>query len=109
MDDSGRLFLVEPPLASTHILQPEPCRPVTPHLVVDEHFCMSLAGRMALPVAAVSIYRTPRPVLVVERFDRVVVNGGRRTRSGSSFGRRPRLSLSYCSSKSARLLRSASR
>lgn len=73
LDDGGRLFLVEPPLASTHILKPEPDRRVTPHLVVNEHFCMSLARRMKLPVAEVSIYRTPRPVLVVGRFDRVVV------------------------------------
>ena len=71
--EGSRMFLVEPPLASTHILKPEPDRAVTPHLVVNEHFCMSLAKRMGLPVAAVSIYRTPRPVLVVERFDRVVV------------------------------------
>ena len=71
--EGGRMSLVEPPLASTHILKPEPDRAVTPHLVVNEHFCMSLAKRMGLPVAAVSIYRTPRPVLVVERFDRVVV------------------------------------
>jgi len=67
------MFLVEPPLASTHILKPEPGRTVTPHLVVNEHFCMSLAKRMGLPAAAVSIYRTPKPVLVVGRFDRVVV------------------------------------
>jgi serine/threonine-protein kinase HipA len=73
--DGGRLFLVEPPLASTHILKPDPARPVTPHLVVNEHFCMSLARRMKLPVAEVDIYRTPRPVLVVRRFDRVVVPG----------------------------------
>ena len=73
LDDGGRLFLVEPPLASTHILKPDPARQVTPHLVVNEHFCMSLARRMKLPVAEVSIYRTPRPVLVVRRFDRVVV------------------------------------
>src|SRR5690606_24697320 len=33
----------------------------------------SLAHRMKLPVAEVSIYRTPRPVLVVRRFDREVV------------------------------------
>ena len=72
-EDGGRMFLVEPPLASTHILKPEPGRTVTPHLVVNEHFCMSLAKRMGLPVAPVSIYRTPRPVLVVSRFDRVVV------------------------------------
>ena len=73
--DGGRLFLVEPPLASTHILKPDPARQVTPHLVVNEHYCMSLARRMKLPVADVSIHRTPRPVLVVRRFDRVVVNG----------------------------------
>jgi serine/threonine-protein kinase HipA len=73
LDQGGRMFLVEPPLASTHILKPEPGRAVTPHLVVNEHFCMSLAKRMGLPVAEVSIYRTPRPVLVVSRFDRVVL------------------------------------
>ena len=75
LNDGGRLFLVEPPLASTHILKPDPGREVTPHLVVNEHYCMSLARRMKLPVAEVDIYRTPRPVLVVRRFDRVVVPG----------------------------------
>jgi serine/threonine-protein kinase HipA len=75
LGDGGRLFLVEPPLASTHILKPDPARQVTPHLVVNEHFCMSLARRMKLPVAEAGIYRTPRPVLVVRRFDRVVVPG----------------------------------
>ncbi|MEP7298832.1 MAG: HipA domain-containing protein [Burkholderiales bacterium] len=74
--EGGLMFLVEPPLASTHILKPEPGRAVTPHLVVNEHFCMSLAKRMGLPVAEVSIYRTPRPVLVVSRFDRLVLNEG---------------------------------
>jgi serine/threonine-protein kinase HipA len=73
LEDGGRMYLVEPPLASTHILKPEPDRTVTPHLVVNEHFCMSLAKRMGLPAAEVSIYRTPRPVLVVHRFDRVVL------------------------------------
>ena len=76
LEDGGRMFLVEPPLASTHILKPEPGRTVTPHLVVNEHFCMSLAKRMGLPVAEVSLYRTPRPVLVVSRFDRLVLNEG---------------------------------
>jgi serine/threonine-protein kinase HipA len=74
LDEGGRMFLVEPPLATTHILKPEPDRKATPHLVVNEHFCMSLAKRMGLPVADVSIYRTPRPVLVVTRFDRVVLD-----------------------------------
>lgn len=75
LHEGGRLFLVEPPLASTHILKPEPGLAATPQLVVNEHFCMSLAKRMGLPVADVSIYRTPRPVLVVRRFDRVVLTG----------------------------------
>ena len=73
LEEGGRLYLVEPPLASTHILKPEPARAATPHLVVNEHFCMSLAKRMGLPAADVSIYRTPRPVLVVRRFDRAVM------------------------------------
>jgi serine/threonine-protein kinase HipA len=71
----GRMFLVEPPLASTHILKPQPDRADTPHLVVNEHYCMSLARRMGMPAAEVSILRTPRPLLVVKRFDRVAVNG----------------------------------
>jgi serine/threonine-protein kinase HipA len=71
LDDGGRLFLVEPPLASTHILKPGPGRDLTPHLVVNEHYCMTLARRMKLPAADVGIYRTPRPVLVIRRFDRV--------------------------------------
>jgi serine/threonine-protein kinase HipA len=75
LDQGGRMYLVDPPLASTHILKPEPGRISTPHLVVNEHFCMSLARRIGMPTAEVSIYRTPRPVLVVRRFDRAVVQG----------------------------------
>jgi serine/threonine-protein kinase HipA len=75
LDEGGRMFLVEPPLASTHILKPEPGRELTPYLVVNEHYCMTLARRMKLPVADVTIYRTPRPVLLVRRFDRVVQPG----------------------------------
>jgi serine/threonine-protein kinase HipA len=71
------MYLVEPPLASTHILKPDPQREATPHLVVNEHFCMSLARRMGLPAAEVEIYRTPRPVLLVRRFDREVQGGPR--------------------------------
>ena len=73
LDEGGRLFLVEPPLASTHILKPEPGRELTPHLVVNEHYCMRLAQRMKLPAADVAIYRTPRPALLVRRFDRAVL------------------------------------
>lgn len=73
--DGGRLFLVDGQrLASTHILKPDIGNPHTPHLAVNEHFCMSLARRMGLPVAEVGLLRTPRPVLVVRRFDRVAEN-----------------------------------
>lgn len=69
----GKLFLVDgQPLASTHILKPDTSNPRTPHLAVNEHFCMSLARRMDLPTAEVGLLRTPRPVLVVRRFDREV-------------------------------------
>lgn len=75
--EGGRLFLVDgPQLASTHILKPDTGNLQTPHLAINEHFCMSLARRMGLPAAPVGLLRTPRPVLVVRRFDRVVEEGG---------------------------------
>lgn len=77
LPEGGRLFLVDGQrLASTHILKPDTGNPQTPHLAVNEHFCMSLARRMGLPAAEVGLLRTPRPVLVVRRFDREVENAG---------------------------------
>ncbi len=73
--DCGRLVLPDWPLASTHLLKPQPDEPGVPHMVVNEHFCMRLAHVLGLPVAEVSLLRTPRPVLVVQRFDRVVHRG----------------------------------
>ena len=76
LDRGGRLFLVEgPALASTHILKPDLGHPKLPHLAVNEHFCMTLAGLIGLPVADVQLLRTPRPVLVVRRFDRIAREG----------------------------------
>ncbi|WP_426340355.1 HipA domain-containing protein [Pseudoduganella sp. S-14] len=68
------MFLPDFPLASTHILKPEPADARLPHMVANEHFCMTLARRIGLPAASVSIFRTPRPVLAIERFDRVAHN-----------------------------------
>ncbi len=77
LQEGGRLFLVDgQPLASTHILKPDTANPQTPHLAVNEHYCMSLARRIGLPAAEVGLLRTPRPVLVVRRFDREVENVG---------------------------------
>jgi serine/threonine-protein kinase HipA len=76
-EQGGRLFLVEGPrLASTHILKPDLGHPKLPHLAVNEHFCMTLARRIGLPAADVHLLRTPRPVLVVRRFDRIVQKQG---------------------------------
>ncbi|MCA8094978.1 HipA domain-containing protein [Burkholderia anthina] len=41
-------------------------------MVANEHFCMTLAARMGLPVAHVGIRRIPEPILLIERFDRLV-------------------------------------
>jgi serine/threonine-protein kinase HipA len=77
--DGERMYLVEGELASTHILKPEPVSQRLSMLVANEHFGMSLAGRLGLGVAPVSILRVPHPVLVVERFDRLrVANGVRK-------------------------------
>lgn len=74
-----KLFLSNDRYASTHILKPEPLDERMAGLVVNEHFCMQLAGHMKLPAAKVAIQRLPAPVLVVERFDRKrIVNGVRR-------------------------------
>lgn len=52
----------------TEVLQAN--EPGVPHRVTKEHFCMSLARALGLPVAEVSLLRTPPPVPVVHRFDR---------------------------------------
>ena len=40
-------------------------------MVANEHFCMTLAARMGLPVAPVEIRRI-QAILLIERFDRIV-------------------------------------
>jgi serine/threonine-protein kinase HipA len=70
LDPDAAMWLPEPPLASTYILKPQPRTDRTPHLVVNEHYCMRLAASYTDAVAHVSVMRLPTPVLVVERFDR---------------------------------------
>ena len=70
--EGERLALADGPLSSTHILKPESRSPVTPCMVANEHFCMTLASRMGLPAAPVSIRRIPEPILLIGRFDRIV-------------------------------------
>jgi serine/threonine-protein kinase HipA len=77
LDQGGRMFLVDGPrLASTHLLKPDLGQESLPHLAVNEHFCMTLAQGIGLPAAEAQLLRTPRPVLVVRRFDRSVQGQG---------------------------------
>ena len=77
LSERGRMFLIDGPrLASTHLLKPDLGQPRLPHLAINEHFCMRLAQRIGLPVADVDLLRTPRPVLVVRRFDRIAQGQG---------------------------------
>ncbi|GAB2902241.1 HipA domain-containing protein [Paraburkholderia jirisanensis] len=70
--EGEHLSLVDGALSSTHILKPEALNARTPFMVANEHFCMTLAARIGLPVAPVSIRRIPAPILLIERFDRDV-------------------------------------
>ena len=70
--EGEQLSLADGSLASTHILKPDSRNPVTPYMVANEHFCMTLAARMELSIAPVAIRRIPEPILLIERFDRQV-------------------------------------
>ena len=71
-EPGGGLFLVEGALASTHILKPVPKPEVLKHMVINEYFCMILAKQAGLDAANVELLRVPDPVLLIERFDRVM-------------------------------------
>ncbi|ACC70257.1 HipA domain-containing protein [Paraburkholderia phymatum] len=71
--EGDRIALADGPLSSTHILKPESRSPVTPCMVANEHYCMTLASRMGLQTAPVAIRRIPEPILLIQRFDRSVV------------------------------------
>lgn len=70
--EGDQISLADGSLASTHILKPESQNPNTPHMVANEHYCMTLAAALGLTVAPVSLRRIPEPILLVERFDRLV-------------------------------------
>jgi serine/threonine-protein kinase HipA len=71
MVEGERICLVDGTLSSTHILKPESRSANSPFLVANEHYCMTLAKTIGLPVAPVEIRRIPEPILLIERFDRV--------------------------------------
>lgn len=69
--DQGQLWEPVGQAASTHILKPDHASVEDyPHSVVNEWFCMRLAGACGLPVPEVEVLRVPEPVYLVRRFDR---------------------------------------
>lgn len=71
--EGNQISLADGSLASTHILKPESQNRNTPHMVANEHYCMTLASALGLIVAPVSLRRIPEPILLIERFDRQLV------------------------------------
>lgn len=72
----GQCWLPENGAASTHILKPA-IKPEWefPDAVWNEAFCLTLAAKCGLNVAAARVLELPEPVLLVERFDRRVERG----------------------------------
>jgi serine/threonine-protein kinase HipA len=68
--NQDKMYFVEHPLASTHILKPPPKNPELSTVVANEYYCMNLAQRVGLDSARTYIRRIPEPVLYIERFDR---------------------------------------
>ncbi|MBV0882034.1 HipA N-terminal domain-containing protein [Noviherbaspirillum sp. L7-7A] len=72
--EDGQWFLVEDPrLASTLIAKPEPVASFMAGMITNEFICMRLAAALKLPVANVHLRHVPEAMLVIERFDRVVM------------------------------------
>ena len=60
---------------STHILKPNHPDPDYPDSVINEYFCMKLAGRLGLFVPEVERRYVPEPIYLIRRFDREWSNG----------------------------------
>ena len=72
--EDGQWFLVEDPrMASTLIVKPEPIARFMAGMTTNEFMCMRLAAALKLPVAKVRLRHVPEPILVIERFDRLVL------------------------------------
>lgn len=72
-ENDSQWFLVEDPrLASTLIVKPEPIANFMAGMTTNEFMCMRLAAALKLPVAKVHLRHVPEPVLLIERFDRMV-------------------------------------
>jgi serine/threonine-protein kinase HipA len=71
--DDGHWFLVDGrSIASTHILKPDPIRLQLQHMTSNELACMRLAKAVGLPTAEIKIEWIPEPIVLIERFDRLM-------------------------------------
>lgn len=73
--DDGKLYEPIGKTVSTHILKPNHPGEDYPDSVINEYFCMKLAERIGLNAPEVKILRTPSPVYLIKRFDRVNKDG----------------------------------
>ncbi len=71
--EGERVLIARGTLPTTHIVRPE--IPGVEGSVANQAFCMALAARVGLPVPRSWVRPGPRPVYVVERFDREVGAG----------------------------------
>jgi serine/threonine-protein kinase HipA len=74
----GELWLPEGEAVSTHILKPalQPQK-LFPDSVLNEAFCLRLAGELGIPAARAVVLVEPERVLLIERYDRIAA--GERT------------------------------
>ncbi len=72
----GALWLPMQGAPSTHILKPS-LQPAAefPHSVLNEAFCLRLAGALGLAVPDTVVLRDPEPLLLIARYDRVAEGG----------------------------------
>lgn len=72
----NRFFLPSGASASSHILKPDNARPEHyPFCPANEHFVMSLARAIGIPVPATRLLHLPEPVYVIDRYDRALRGG----------------------------------
>lgn len=72
--DGHQLHLPRGSAPSSHILKPG--SPDFPHMPINEDFCMRLAEAARLPVPKCEILRKRGAIYLVQRYDRVVNEGG---------------------------------
>lgn len=80
MDKNGQLFDPVGSQLSSHILKPDALSDRYPASAVNEWFCARVAQDMGLNVPPVNLHYAPSCVYLIERFDRIWVNGTLRRR-----------------------------